>query len=175
MKKTILFFGLAAGIFTANAQTSTDPVEVKVNFKHSQTIAVNHSSIVLEYVDSEDYKDGVSVQKDDHLSVFSTGGYTINVAANSTDSSILSDGTPTAIKILASLGTSDAKNNKLTFTPAAELSLKTTTQPLGSSTNAGKGNISVTYKGANDDLYVDQLGGKDTTLTTNVIYTIAVD
>lgn len=172
MKKTILFFGIVAGIFTANAQTTTTATaEVNVILAHSQGISVNHSVVALNYNTPAEYLEGVDSPQNDHLNVFSTGKYAIYFKADA--KSVLNTG-DTAIKISSSLGT-PSKYSPLSYTPSAELSLSSTDQKLGSSAHAGTGKINVTYKGAKDNLYVNQLGGATKTLTTNVVYTILAE
>lgn len=172
MKKAILFFGLVAGLFTANAQkTTTATAKVNVNLVHSQGISVNNTVVNLNYNTPAQYLAGVESPQNDHLTVFSTGGYAIYFKADAASSESLLNTGDTAIKISSSLGTAGTKN-PLDFTPTGQLALTVNDQKLGSSKVAGTGKINVTYKGAGNNEYVNQLNGENKTLTTNVIYTI---
>jgi hypothetical protein len=64
-------------------QTS-DEVTVNIKFKPIQSIVVNsvQRTVNLEYYTLQNYQEGVSVTMDDHLEIFSTGGFIVTVKAS---------------------------------------------------------------------------------------------
>lgn len=68
----------------ASAQSQSGVVTVNIRFLPVQTIAVQPSQKTtdLVYASPEDYENGVSVTQDDHLTVFSAGGFQVSVAAD---------------------------------------------------------------------------------------------
>ena len=66
------------------AQSSSASVTVNIIFHPIQTITINSSqkNVNLQYLNIEDYEQGVSATLDDHLSVTSTGGFQVNVASS---------------------------------------------------------------------------------------------
>src|SRR5690606_14460417 len=78
MKKRFLGLALVLTAFAANAQ-DTDQVALNVKLYPIQTIVVNAANVDLEYKTKTDYANGVTVSQGDHLTVYSTGGFTVNV------------------------------------------------------------------------------------------------
>ncbi|MCE5227568.1 MAG: hypothetical protein LLG05_17125 [Porphyromonadaceae bacterium] len=68
----------------AGAQSQSGSVTVNIRFLPVQTIAVQASQKTtdLVYASPEDYENGISFTQDDHLMVFSTGGFQVSVAAD---------------------------------------------------------------------------------------------
>lgn len=64
--------------------TKNDAVTVNIKFQPIQSITVNSGQKVVDivYETKEDYNKGVSVTKDDHLTLFSTGGFVVSVASD---------------------------------------------------------------------------------------------
>ena len=88
MKKFIAIAGLiASGIILSNevsAQTETEPVKVNVIFNEILSISVanDQKNVDLIFNTVEDYKNGVEVEKTNHLTVISTNkNYEIQVKA----------------------------------------------------------------------------------------------
>lgn len=177
MKKSILFVMIVGGVFAVNAQTQT---QLNVKLNPVQSITVNDAEVVLNYVTQDDYEDGVSVPKANHLTVFSTGKFKVKVQAaeNLTDGNgkiIALNKAETAIKLAATLGTV-AANSPLVNLTSLPISLSTAEQVIASSDQAGVGSINVEYSGAGDNAYVNLLNnGVVTTLTTNVTYSIIAE
>jgi hypothetical protein len=70
---------------SVKAQTQTsDNVTVNIKFKPIQSIVVNsvQKTVNLEYNALQNYQEGVSVIMNDHLEVFSSGGFQVKVKAN---------------------------------------------------------------------------------------------
>ena len=79
---------LISGLLSVNgafAQEKSDNViTLNIVLKHNQTITVNpatdHKTVNLEYSTIQNYNDGVSsAQLNNHLEVFSTGGFVVKV------------------------------------------------------------------------------------------------
>ncbi len=62
---------------------TSNPVTVNLKFKPVQSIVVNpdQETVDLVYAKKDDYRDGVSKIMEDHLTVFSTGGFVVSVEA----------------------------------------------------------------------------------------------
>lgn len=95
--RTSNFFSIAAlvicGMVCVNSvkaegtPTNSDQVTVNIKFVPIQSIVVNPVSETVETVDlvyatKDDYFNGVSKTITDHLTVFSTGGFVVNVRSN---------------------------------------------------------------------------------------------
>ncbi|RRJ93583.1 hypothetical protein [Flavobacterium macacae] len=166
----ILASFIVLGMVQVNAQTAT----LNVKLKPIQTLTVNtaQQTVNLEYVTTADYQDGVTALKQDHLSVYSTGGFQVQVKSAE---AAMQTGTKTmqvsTIKIKAAAG-SDAVGNA-SYAPAISLSNQETTL-LSSSNGAVNKKINVEYKGAGDNAYIDNYiaGQNPTAYTTTLTYTI---
>ncbi len=183
MKKTILLAFLGAGLFTANAQTTnttsgpvSDNVTLNVNLYPLQSIVVNPSSkeVNLDYKTPADYLGGVNKTEDNHLEVFSTGAFVVNV--KSTVSSLTGEGEAIPlnnIKIHATQGNTATTGNPLTGFSGTEVTLSETDTSIGGSDTAGSGKINVNYSAASNNDYLSRVvGGAKTTYTANLVYSI---
>ena len=176
MKKILLFTAiLFASITMVTGQTSSDVAILKVRLHAIQSIVVNPDQKVnvLNYNSISDYKDGVSVEKVDHLTVFSTGGFVVRVRTSegsitSGDKSISSS----TLKVIASSGV----NNPLTSNYGS-ISLKDTDGDKLISNDAGAANntFNITYAGLGDYGFINSIvkAGNPTVYRTTVTYTIA--
>lgn len=167
------FLFAAAGLFafaTANAQNT---VTLNVNLKPVQTLIVTSglNSVDLTYQTEGDYTNGVSKKIDDQLTIYSTGSYEVSVSSNS---ATMTQGTKTmnvsSIQVIPTSGTNGPDN--AIYTPQS-LSNNANTL-VTSTTGAVKKQISIEYKGANANAYIDNyIAGQDpTTYTTTLKYTI---
>lgn len=178
MKKTFFLLIMLAGVLTAQAQVS-DNATVNVKLYPIQTIVVNPDNKVvnLDYQTTTDYQDGVNVDKKDHLKIYSTGGFEVNVSAAGDLTSIDATKNISAadIKITASAGTV----NPLTSTTSntyKSINLSNTNQLLVDNATGGVNKtVSVNYAAAGADAYVDKFinGENPTVYTTTVTYTIS--
>ena len=95
---------------------SSGSVTLSLRLSPIQTLVVNSSQkdIDLVYSDASDYKNGVSSEQKDHLKIFSTGAFTVNVQSTS-DEIKRNDGDETlsanTLKIKAAAGASNAMTN----------------------------------------------------------------
>jgi hypothetical protein len=92
--RTSNFFSIAAlvicGMVCVNSvkadgtPTNSNQVTVNLKFKPVQSIVVNSAQEIvnLEYAKEDDYLNGVSKKMKDHLTVFSTGGFVVNVKSD---------------------------------------------------------------------------------------------
>jgi hypothetical protein len=67
----------------AQNPSNTDNVTVNIKFKPIQSIVVNNGqkTVNLEYYTLQNYQEGVSVIMNDHLEVFSSGGFQVKVTS----------------------------------------------------------------------------------------------
>ena len=187
MKKLILFAAiLFAGVSIVKADTpgatpsltNSDNITLNVKLNPIQTLFINpsHESVDLIYTNVKDYKEGVTLDKKDHLTVYSTGGFAINV--NSSENDIKrANGEQTiassTLSVQASLGT----NNPLggLFQGATGVKLSTEKATLFSH---GKGGVdlafNVKYSGIGADTYVNSYFKDEnpTVYSTTVTYSI---
>ena|SRR5690554_965878 len=63
---------------------TSNPVTVNIRFQPVQSIVVNpvQETVNLVYATKDDYSKGVSEKMTDHLTVFSTGGFVVNVKSD---------------------------------------------------------------------------------------------
>ena len=180
MKKIILF---AAILFSAvtllNAQTATDEVTVNVKLSPIQTLVVNSSqkTIDLEYTSVDDYSIGKESLQEDHLKVYSTGGFAIkvrttedNIKRANGDETIASS----TLTVTASAGTNnplEANYNTISLTSSVGDNL------ISSYTGGVDKNFNITYAGMGDNDYVNRYFKDETptTYTATVVYTIVAN
>ena len=183
MKKSIFIFSVIATLFslTVNAQASasTDKsatATLNVNLYPVQSIVVNslQKKVDLDYNTTTAYKYGVASLQEDHLEVYSVGGFAVSVASsdnltNGDDNIPSSD-----IKITPSEGTiKPLAGAKLSFTG---VELSTTAQKIISSdlgANNATFNIEYGAKGNNEYFARYKKSDSPTVYTTTVTYTIA--
>ncbi len=177
MKKQILAaFALLMGL-SSFAQTNSENVTLNVRLKPIQTLVVNPAQKIvnIDYVSKSDYAQGVTVPNPDHLTVYSTGGFQVKVksaSANLQNAAAGSNGTiaSNSISIIAEAGTEPVING--VYTPQL---LTGDDKLIVSATTGGVDkNISVSYKGAGADTYLNNYvaGQNPTVYTTQVTYTI---
>lgn len=178
-KLNLILTALAVMLGTAllNAQSSTGVVTLNVKLNPIQTLLVNPSqnTVDLEYYTVADYEQGVTSTQNDHLTIYSTGGFQVKV--KSAGSQLLTN-TPgpagninaNTIQILPSAG-SDVLNG-VSYTPDY-LSAEDRTI-IASTTGGVDKKFNIEYKGAGADAYLNHYvaGQNPTIYTTQVTYTI---
>lgn len=173
--KQFLFAAAALFAFAnVNAQaTASTTVKLNINLKPVQTIVVAStlSTVDLTYQSVADYTNGVSSKIDNQLTVYSTGSYEVSVAS---DGATMGIGNKTidvsGIQVIPTSGGNGPAN--ATYTPQ---NLSASAQTLvKSTTGAINKQITIEYKGAKDNVYIDNyIAGQDPTVyTTNLTYTI---
>lgn len=178
MKKILLFAAiLFAGTSLVKAQNASNVTTLNVRLYPLQTIVVNPaiSEVNLDYKLTTDYKNGVSSLQEDHLKIYSTGAFIVQVASATNDIK-RTNGTETisasTIKVKAAAGTTNA----LTGQTMAEVGLSTTpTNLINSGTGGVDKNFNITYSGLDLNGYVNNYYNDEnpTVYTTTVTYTIA--
>lgn len=179
MRKILLFISILVTTI-AVAQTQSDgssgSVTLTLRLSPIQTLVVNSSqnNIDLVYADANDYKNGVSSEQKDHLKIFSTGAFIVNVHSASDDLN-RSDGDESisahTLKVKAAAGSSNA----MTDATVNEVNLSTTaTNLISSGTGGADRNFNITYSGMGADAYVDKYYNNEspTVYSTTVTYTI---
>lgn len=182
--KNLLFSGALILLGLTNVKNviaeNTDNVYVSLKFRPVQSIVINADSVNLIYATASDYNTGKDVEQADHITLFSTGGFTVHVKA-SADFTRTAGGTiPVGdVLIVASAG-SKASNGTTTFAPATGLS--ETGHSLITSDKGGrdiKYNVKYDNKTAGgSDNYIDKFIAVDvneSVYTTTVTYTIAAN
>lgn len=178
MRRLILYIAISILAFVVvQAQTNSGSVTLSLKLYPIQTLVINSSqkSIDIVYSDASDYKNGVSSEQKDHLKIFSTGAFAVNVHAASDDIK-RADGDESVsaqtLKVKAAPGTSNA----MTSATFGEVSLSSTATNLITSEVGGiDRNFNITYSGQGADAYVNKYYDNEspTTYSTTVTYTIA--
>lgn len=167
---------MADGVVT---DKTSDNVTLNIKLHKIQSLVVNtgQKTVNLEYKEINDYAGGVTSKQDDHLEVFSTGGFKISAktsgatlnGTNGNDKTIdVGD-----VQLLASLGSSNSLNDA----SMSETSLSTADQDIVSSSKGGRDlKFNVQYKTNHAaDAYINHYRNSEnpTVYTTTVTYTIA--
>lgn len=169
-----------SGVFAQNESSRTATVNLKITLNPIQTITVNpaNTDVNIEYKTIEDYSKGKSTPQEDHLVVFSTGGFQVKV---NTDGDLKNgDKSIASTDVLVSAAYGSKKNEAAEFTVATGLSQNGHT--LLTSTKGGRDlKFNVTYDNTaagKNDAYIlaEKAHGKNVTVyTTKVTYTIAAN
>ena len=144
-----------AFVGNANAQTQNTTADVNVNIKlyKVQSISVSTASVDLEYKTESDYTGGVTKEVGDHLNVFSTGGFVVQVKSDGdfmkgSSESIAAN----SVQVIASDG---SKKPTGTLVYAPNLMLSTTKTALITSQKGGSDlKFKISYKGGKGDDYI---------------------
>ena len=186
MKKIILFAAIlfsAVSVIKADAPVApaapaaNDNVTLNVKLYAIQTLVVNPQQkiINLEYKDVADYKDGVKSLQEDHLTIYSTGGFGVTVNTGTTAiNGKNGKGTITSstITVTASEGTS---NKLAAFYNTISLNTASSANLITSNAGGVDKNFNITYAGIGNDGYVNSYykGEGPTVYETIITYTIA--
>lgn len=187
MKRIVLFITiLLASASVAMAQGANplttpvgtnDDVTLNVKLNPIQTLVVNstHKNVDLEYKLTTDYSGGVSSLQKDHLKIYSTGAFIVQVASATNDikrAGGIETISASTIKVKAEVGTT----SPLTGQTMAEVSLSTTpTNLINSGVGGVDKNFNITYSGLDLNGYINNYFNDEnpTVYTTTVTYTIA--
>lgn len=185
MKKTILAAVTlisVAFVGTANAQT-TDSKNVTVNIKlkpiHTIVVTTGQEEINLEYKTKNDYNTGVTSTQNNHLTIFSTGGFVVNVKAL-TKFTNTAAGNPTIDENTVTVAASNGSDNELSATtPLVELGLSDKLF-IQSALGGRDKKFNVAYKGAGADAYINKYdkdfnSAAENVYTATVTYTLMAD
>lgn len=163
---TLAFLAFSGSLFGQNAQPVSDQVTLKVQLNAIQTLVVNNTqnNITLEYITKDDYQNGVKSENEDHLTVYSTGGFQLHAHSDNSEFN----------KLNVHLIAKDGKTNGLPGTDA-DIILANQKQNLIYETKTGKldSTVNVTYAGEGANKYFNLLGTElNKTFTTTVTYTL---
>ena len=171
-----IFCALVSGIAFAQVGSKTASATLNVKLYPIQTIVIGGDNTVnLEYKSEKDYLNGVTSNMNNHLIVYSTGGFAVKVKSENENLVFTKDGTTdkidvNTINLVATLGTGNQSGS--TF---SAVTLDKSDKPLISSQVGGtdlKFNVASSGLGNND--YVNKYYNveKPTVYTTTVTYTI---
>ena len=178
MKKLVIASLVVLCGITAQAQNS-DNVTLNVRLNPIQTLVVNslQKTVDLDYTTKQHYNDGVSSRQENHLNIFSTGGFEVKVKSGGSELTNQGAGpngniAAATVKLTALAGTqnalADAQYNQ-------DVVLSATEGVIASSTKGARDkNIDIQYAAAGNDAYLDKYVANQTptTFTTTVTYTI---
>lgn len=167
-------FLLTALALVAFATSKAQQVKLNVILKPIQTLVVNdeQKTVNLEYSTTNDYLNGVIKTNKDHLTIYSTGGFQVKVKANSANMQLAGKTMAVnTVKLTATAGSQALSN----ATYQQDLALTGSETTLVSSGNgAVNKNVSVEYKGAGANAYIDNYvpNQNPSTYTADLVYTI---
>lgn len=174
MKRIHLFITmLLLATFANSVSAQSDNATLKIRLYPIQTITINpaQKGVDLDYKTVNDYKNGVSSTQANHLTVYSTGAFTIKVKS----------GTATLQGTRSSIDASDvniaalAGTNQLVNAVYESRNLNNADQILiTSAVGSVNKNFNIIYKAAGGDKFVDKYFKTEnpTVYTTTVTYTI---
>ena len=172
-----IFCALVSGIAFAQVGSKTASATLNVKLYPIQTILIGGDNIVnLEYQTKEDYSNGVTSNMNDHLIVYSTGGFAVKVKSENENLVFTKDGTSdkiaaNTINLQATLGT----GNELISSTFSDVVLDNSNKKLISSTVGGTDlKFNVAYNGRGNNAYLNKYYSVENpnTYTTTVTYTI---
>lgn len=174
-----IFCGLVSGTAFAQNTTTTGPKPItatatlNVKLHPIQTIVIESNEVDLEYKTKDDYSNGVTKTMNDHLIVYSTGGFAVKVKSENENlvREVGEGEIPVnTINLVATLGTGNESGS--TF---KGVTLDTSDKNLISSEVGGTNlKFNVAYNGKGGDAYVNKYNNVEnpTVYTTTVTYTI---
>ncbi|MBA5247855.1 hypothetical protein H1R16_05620 [Marnyiella aurantia] len=169
----LIVLSLWSGNFSAQSGSST---VLKIVLHPVQTIELGamDQNVNLTYKTKQDYSQGVSLNRDNHLKVYSTGGYVVNVRTS--DAKLKSVGTDVYINagditLTAAKGASSGSDS---FTTAPVQLSSTDTAFITSATGTSSSSYSVTYAAKGGDAFINHhsTGQDPTVYSTEVLYSI---
>ena len=163
--------------FTTFSQ-NTDQVTLNIVLKPIQTITINtgQNKVELIYDTKNKYNNGVSKEYTDHIEVFSTGGFIVNVRG---DGDLINNKNNNASISLSDVSVIASKGSKVTGNPTYNtVNLSTNNKTLISSISGGRDlKYNVTYNNnlGKNDKYINKYfksDGNESVYTTTLTYTI---
>ena len=174
-----IFCGLVSGTAFAQDPTTTGPgpitatATLNVKLHPIQTIVIGGTEVNLEYITKDDYSKGVTSKMDNHLIVYSTGGFAVKVRSENENlvREVGEGEIPVnTINLVATSGTGNKSGS--TF---SAVTLDTSDKNLISSEVGGTDlKFNVAYNGIGNNDYVNKYNNVEnpTVYTTTVTYTI---
>lgn len=163
----------------AEGPSNTDNVTVNIRFKPVQSIVVNSAqkTVDLVYATKDDYANGVTAERNNHLEIFSTGGFQVKVSTDG-DFTRTAGGSISAADVIlkATLG------ENTTIGSFTDVALSTTPTTLITATEGGttlKYNVAYdnTAAGAGNNYINNYIhpDSPESVYTAKVTYTIATN
>ena len=152
--KQFLFSALAIMAFATTAKAQQQ-VKLNVILKPIQTLTIkeDQKDVNLEYATTADYQNGVSKMNDNHLTIYSTGGFQVKVMANNANMEFHGKNMAVStIKLTSSAGSQPLTN--ATYKQDLPLSASETTL-VSSPNGAVNKSVNVKYQGEGADAYID--------------------
>lgn len=172
----MLMIGVTNLLADENPKSGDVTLNIKLHKIQSLVVNTGQTTVNLEYKEIDDYAEGVQSKKDNHLIIYSTGGFEIKAASQAAvltgpDNNLNID--IADILLTASKGNNNDLNT-YTFPTDAALT-QSGTSLIKSSKGGNNVNFNVNYKAAGNDKYLNHyVKGEDPTVyTTTVTYTIA--
>ena len=165
----------------AEAQTGkSDNVTLNVRLNPIQTLVVNskQKTVNIDYSTKDHYKDGVSSKQENHLNIFSTGGFEVKVKSSGSELVNQGNAGPNgniSVNTINVIATQAAQNSLTDAQYGQNIALSNTEGIIVSSTKGARDkNIDIEYKAAGNDAYLDKYVANQTatTFATTVTYTI---
>lgn len=175
MKKITLVFALLLTFVTIQISAQTEAeANLTVKLNKIQSITVLSPNVVIELATAEDYKNGITKTVNNHLNVFSTGGYIVRVSSAQTNLTNTNGKTLAVDNISISANGSGAVANPVVLqNPATGIQAPIL---IESATSTSGTNYNVSYIAAgNEANYVaafDTAGPDDLDFKVDVLYTI---
>lgn len=145
-------------------------VTLNVNLYPIQTLVVNPSQKVvnLEYNIREDYSNGVVSEQQDHLTIYSTGGFQVKVSA---ETAAADNGLLDNITVIPTSGSNPLNQSHVVYT---NKKINQDEQPIISATKGAiNKNVNISYKGAGNDALIEFAKSSTAVIHTyTVVYTI---
>lgn len=179
MTLTTLLACLILLVGKVGAQSHSGDVTVNIRFLPVQTISVQTSQKITDllYTTAEDYEKGVSVTHDDHLKIFSSGGFQVSVTAD--DADFRRSGSNETIPLDDLIIRAAEGSYSGIRTRYAEVALSTALAPIIESEDGGRDlKYNITYDNRNAGSaqhYIDKYvksDGTETVYSANITYTI---
>ena len=147
-------------------------VTLNINLKPIQTLVVNsaQAEVTLNYLTKNDYKNGVSSTQNDHLTIYSTGGFQVKVSSNAQKSS---GSLPVnSLSIAPSSGSTPISSQHVIY---QENQLDVFEKPIITSNIGGiNKKFNIAYRGAGANQYINDYDANAASNTHlyNITYTI---
>ena len=181
IRATLIILAFLSFYSVSFSQESGISEAVSVNIKlypiHTLTLnpSQDHKVVDLEYKTEEDYLNGVSQHRSNHLSIFSTGAYEVKVRSTSPDFVSNSPGTAGHIQAgSVNIIASDGSNHEGGASYIVQ-SLSTSEATIVSATRGGvENNYNIEYRGKNGNAYQNHYvsGQNPSVYSATLTYTI---
>lgn len=145
-------------------------VTLNVNLYPIQTLVVNTSQkeVNLEYKTRADYRNGTVSELEDHLTIYSTGGFQVKVRAvtAANDKDVLDN-----VTVIASSGSKPLNQSNVVYSDT--IISEREQQIISATKGATDKSVNISYKGAGNDTFIGfTKKNAPANLSYSVVYTI---